>query len=416
MTPEEITALFAEAANKFSPIAGAPTDDDLTALRETLYPLLLSIPYDEDGRHNLIGLIEPPSSYIATWGEAFPVPARPPAYDPAIAADATPVVRARMEAAHALVLRDFATYEATERAVAKFIRDTVDDMWYKDLKDARTFYNSVSAAQLLHHLDENCGGLHPAELVNLPTEMLGYYALADGIPEYINMLEDAQRKLARAHLPMTDDQLLAIASTAVLASQHFPRATDDWEARPRATKTWAHWKTQYRAAHTARKRQLLAAGTTGTGEPLGGHTHAANAAQLDPNNLLTPDAFTRLDGYLDNLANAATQEKTTLAQLIDNNASLTSTVTSLTTALASLTTAYTLLANGPPPAASAAKTASRSASSSKFEPGGYCWTHGYKVSKGHSSATCSNKSDGHKDTATRANIMGGSKRNKDWDA
>ncbi len=59
-----------------------------------------------------------------------------------------------MEAAHALVLCDFATYEATERAVAKFIRDTVDDMWYKDLKDARTLYNSVSAAQLLHHLDK----------------------------------------------------------------------------------------------------------------------------------------------------------------------------------------------------------------------------------------------------------------------
>ena len=169
MTPEEITALFAEAANKFSPIAGAPTDDDLTALRETLYPLLLSIPYDEDGRHNLIGLIEPPSSYIATWGEAFPVPARPPAYDPAIAADATPVVRARMEAAHALVLRDFATYEATERAVAKFIRDTVDDMWYKDLKDARTFYNSVSAAQLLHHLDKiAAASTRPSSLISPP--------------------------------------------------------------------------------------------------------------------------------------------------------------------------------------------------------------------------------------------------------
>ncbi len=50
--------------------------------------------------------------------------------------------------------------------------------------------------------------------------------LAEGIPEYINMLEDAQRKLARAQLPMGDRQLLAIASTAVLAAQHFPRATD----------------------------------------------------------------------------------------------------------------------------------------------------------------------------------------------
>ena len=49
---------------------------------------------------------------------------------------------------------------------------------------------------------------------------MGYYTLADGIPEYINMLEEAQRKLACANLPMSDDQLLAIASTVVLASEH----------------------------------------------------------------------------------------------------------------------------------------------------------------------------------------------------
>ena len=34
-----------------------------------------------------------------------------------------------MEAAHALLLKDFATYEATERAFAKFIRDVVDEFW-----------------------------------------------------------------------------------------------------------------------------------------------------------------------------------------------------------------------------------------------------------------------------------------------
>ena len=69
-------------------------------------------------------------------------------------------------------------------------------------------------------------------------EMLGYYADAEGIREYINMLEDAQRKLARANLPMSDDQLLAIASTAILASDHFLRATDEWEALSRDHKTW----------------------------------------------------------------------------------------------------------------------------------------------------------------------------------
>ena len=75
MSPEEITASFSAATASFQPIVGQPTDDDLTALREVLYPLLLEIPYNEPGSHNLIGLIEPTMSYAATWGAAFPVPA-----------------------------------------------------------------------------------------------------------------------------------------------------------------------------------------------------------------------------------------------------------------------------------------------------------------------------------------------------
>ena len=89
---------------------------------------------------------------------------------------------------------------------------------------------------------------------------------------------------------MSNEQLLVIASTAVLATQHFPRATDEWEALPPAAKTWAAWKTTYRTAHIARKRQLLA---TGGSEPLNS-AHAATD--------VTVDTYLRLDGYLDNLA------------------------------------------------------------------------------------------------------------------
>jgi len=67
MTPEEITALFTTAASAFPPIARQPTDDDLTAMRDILYPLLLDIPYN-DPDNNLISIIEPLAAYIATWG------------------------------------------------------------------------------------------------------------------------------------------------------------------------------------------------------------------------------------------------------------------------------------------------------------------------------------------------------------
>lgn len=414
MTPEEITALFAEAATQFTPIVGNPSDDDLTAMRELLTPLLLNIPYDEEGDNNLVGLIAGPNQYLNTWGQAFPRPDRPPSYDPAIPADAPAVTRNRMEAKHKDRLRDYASFEAAERAVAKFIRDAVDEIWYKDLKNPTTFYTTVTAMELITHLDDNCGGLHPSELISLPTEMMGYYALAEGIPEYINMLEDAQRKLARAQLPMGDRQLLAIASTAVLAAQHFPRTTDEWEALAPALKTWPTWKVKYRAAHIARKRQLLAAGTS---EPLG----RAHAVTTDTG--LGADTFDKLDGYLDNLANAATHEKSTMASLIEANATLTANNATLTTSFSALSAAYVILAakagGDSPTDGNSGTRNNRRRDRGKDKPqnfaaDGYCWTHGYKVGIKHSSATCMAKADGHKDGATRANTMNGSTANKGW--
>ena len=132
MTPEKITTAFTMAATMFQPIAGQPSDDDITVLRNVLYPLLLDIPYDEDGTHNLIGLIKPTTSYMATWGTPFPPPPCPPAY-PIIDNVATAVIRAHREAEHAILVCDFASYEAAECATAKFIRKAVDEIWYCDL-------------------------------------------------------------------------------------------------------------------------------------------------------------------------------------------------------------------------------------------------------------------------------------------
>jgi hypothetical protein len=43
----------------------------------------------------------------------------------------------------------------------------------------------------------------------------------------------------------------------------------------------------------------------------------------------------------------------------------------------------------------------------------YCWTHGYKVGKTHTSLTCNTPKPGHKSEATRADNMGGNQANKE---
>lgn len=72
----------------------------------------------------------------------------------------------------------------------------------------------------------------------------------------------------------------------------------------------------------------------------------ANTVTAAEDTTISPDTFTWLNGYLDNLAAAVTTECTTLAQLIENNATLTANVTLLMASVASLTAAYTILTAG----------------------------------------------------------------------
>ena len=55
-----------------------------------------------------------------------------------------------------------------------------------------------------------------------------------------------------------------------------------------------------------------------------------------------------------------------------------------------------------------------SQSGQRFDPNGYCSSHGYKVEDYHTSATCRFPNNNHNKSATRLNIMGGKTWNKEW--
>ena len=70
-----------------------------------------------------------------------------------------------------------------------------------------------------------------------------YHLEVDGIPKYINMLEDAQWQAGWAGQTIADETLLLFASTTMLTSERFPRTNNDWEERVERHKTWLKWKT-----------------------------------------------------------------------------------------------------------------------------------------------------------------------------
>jgi hypothetical protein len=204
MMPDAITLLFKEAYDSSPPIKGKPTNDDLLAIREAILPLLMVIPYNLlTGVHSLTAILMEAGKYKVYHGNhTFVRPSRLPLFNATIDDDAMTVVCVRAEAAHKSCLADYATYEAAKCRVAKFLRNVIDKVWYKDLKDAKTFYTMVTALEIMALLDANSEGLHAVDMILLCTNMHQYYLQADGIPQYIKMMEDVQKKAKRAGMPL----------------------------------------------------------------------------------------------------------------------------------------------------------------------------------------------------------------------
>ena len=159
------------------------------------------IPYNQlGGIHSLVAILTEAAKYEANHGnKKFVHPQRLPLYEDTIADNATSVVRVWSEAAHKSRHDDYASYEAAERGVAKFLRNVIDKIWYNDLKDTNLFYKKVTAINIMAFLDDNSGGLHVIDMITLLTNMIQYYVQVEGIPQYIIMMEDAQKGKTGGH-------------------------------------------------------------------------------------------------------------------------------------------------------------------------------------------------------------------------
>ena len=164
----------------------------------------------------LIGLIWPEAAYTTRYGAAFLESKRAGAYDATIDDNSTAVVHARMEAAHKAKCADRSTYETARRETAQFILAVVKDTWVRELRDTETLYTNVTPKELLAHLQAGCRGRHALKLLALHNEMQRYHLKVEGIPKYINMLEDAQKQAGRSGHTITDETLLLLETTEMI--------------------------------------------------------------------------------------------------------------------------------------------------------------------------------------------------------
>ncbi len=112
---------------------------------------------------------------------------------------------------------------------------------------------------------------------------------------------------------------------------------------------------------------------------------------------------------LDNLVYAALQKNDTAEKLVTANEKLVKALADANTAIAHLCLPTPATA---PAGGSNDRPSNWSPVIPDWDPTGYCSLHGFKVKRGHTSATCAPCKAGHNATATRLDTKGSSEANK----
>jgi hypothetical protein len=161
--------------------------------------------------------------------------------------------------------------------------------------------------------------------------------------------------------------------------------------KPAAEKTWTHFKSHLAAAHRQHKQMQ---GETAANAGY----HSANAAMTQNEDQMVEATI----GPVANLATATASDRGVVGDLDQANSHL---VKQLEENASELRELRSLL--------NQERRDRRGQRNSTSSASTYCWTHGYKVGKTHTSLTCNTRNPGHKTEATRAGNMGVSQANKE---
>jgi hypothetical protein len=185
--------------------------------------------------------------------------------------------------------------------------------------------------------------------------------------------------------------IVNIAYTLVFNTGLFPDSCQTWQLRPAAQTYWTNFKTHVAAVH--REFRLM--------------NQTAQQSGFNSANMMFEDHHCQ--GTADAIAQLAVEtalDGETVAIITATNAKLTFQLKTSQAYVQKLKEEITQLKLKLKPAWQVQRPP-KTTNNDK-----YCWSHGYQLHNGHTSASCKNRKEGHKTQATKANPMGGVKWGK----
>lgn len=370
---------------------GRPNYFTLKPLRQEIKENAASIASLRGGGLNgHLGLVVSAESYVRESATPY-VSAVNPGVQP-IYPNANPTQFQIAEAVRELeeAQREWYEIESLEKALKKQITLAIEPAYLRACR-VGTGLNNVPVRDILAHLFTNYGRLTEKELSDNNTLFCKEWNPDDSFELIITQIDDCAEMAETAGNPYTEMQILNNAYTLVQNTGMYTTDLKEWKRLPIAGRTWPDFK-QYMVA---RQIEQLEHSTTARGA--GYHSTAANA-------LLEVERANYINAAeaLTNLAMATANDRSALAALTNTVQQQTDQIKTKDELITSLKKQLTdLRKNG------ATSTNKNKPATARTDQGSYCWTHGFHVHKDHNSGTCKYKKEGHQDTATRNNPMGG---------
>jgi hypothetical protein len=346
----------------------------------TLGHLGLIISYDS------YAMIAPPTDEAPTLWLTPNAPGREPS--------ATDGTAAQISAARPLWEEDvqtYRTYTSVLKPLKKQIISVFEPMYLDILNDNMVGYASISAIDMLDHLFETYGNITAVDLEINFEHMRRAWDPQQPVETLFKQIQDCSDYSEAGGVLIDHPQQINVEYATIFATGHFMSAFRRWNEKPSAEKTWTHFKSHFAADHRQHKQmQGESAATAGY--------HSANASMTQNEDHMDEATI----GALANLATATASDRGVVAALTWANSRLAKQLEDNSSGLRELKALLNQERRE--------KRGPRGFSPSSSN---YCWTHGYKVGKTHTSRTCNTPKPGHKAEATRDDNMGGSQANKE---
>ena len=374
---------------------GEPSYESIYKVHSLLKANAASIPSDlGGGTHGLLGLTLSQAVYTQVAGMAFTRPANP-GNTPTIPGGSTGEQTRTIERAHREALRVYREINRSDLALKQQLLSAFDDMYFKALKDPHVGYSNSTTYDLLHHLYNGYGRITQMDLLDNERRMKQPYDASSPIENLFAQIDTAIEYADAGNSAFTDSQVLTTAYLLIFQTGQFEKACDEWDDKTDADKTWANFKTHFRAAHQKlRSRQKLKQSSFNS---IQGHANMMQAHEVQQDTTFALQA----------LADATQSDRTAVANLTTANKELTAHLKDMTAHITKLELKIlqlevkidSLLQNqrSPPKSSHYDRNSEH-----------YCWSHGRTFNSNHTSKTCHHKKPNHKDDATLHNRMGGS--------